>query len=271
MQALLQSLNNSLKTLSQELSQMQHEAAIPICHQHICQLQEIAKNYHFKNQEEEIDFFKHFKPQFVAQLIYYVSVVNIESAKPLDYSKKKKYYRTQIKRINRFINDNIDFYSYMSQQETYLDTVYFLRSPTTLPAQTEPHYYLSDSHFTTSHDYKTAQILANDRLLIFLKQQIAEIKKGSTETQRPTFYWNHSKTDIAELMLALQAIKVLNNEQHQEVEFNEIVQFFVKHFGVEFPNIHKTLIEVKSRHNPAKFLDKLREALLNQIDQELGN
>jgi RteC protein len=272
MKALLLSLNTKLKHLSPELSHLQQaEMAIGICQQHIIQLQEIVKHHHFKNQQAEIDFFKHLKPQFVAQLIYYVSVFNIESAKPFDDKKKKKHYHTQIKRINQFISDNIDFYSYMSQEETYLDTTYFLRNPTTLPTQTEPHYYLSDSHFTTSHDYKVAQILANDRLLVFLKQQIANVEKQSDEQHLPSLHWNHSKTNIAELILALQAIKAFNNPKHQEAELNEMIHFFVKHFGVEFPNIHKTLIEVKTRNNPTKFIDKLREALLNQIDQELGN
>jgi RteC protein len=150
----------------------------------------------------------------------------------------------------------------MSQQEIYLDTTYFLRIPITTPAHIEAHYYLSDSHFTTSHDYKAAQILANDRLLIFLKRQIADVEKQREEQHLTSLRWNHSKTDMAELILALQAIKAFNNS---------MIQFFVKHFGVEFPNIHKTLIEVKTRNNLTKFIDKLREALLNQIDQELGN
>jgi DNA-binding ferritin-like protein (Dps family) len=159
----------------------------------------------------------------------------------------------------------------MSQQEIYLDTTYFLRIPITTPAHIEAHYYLSDSHFTTSHDYKAAQILANDRLLIFLKRQIADVEKQREEQHLTSLLWNHSKTDMAELILALQAIKAFNNPKHQEAELSSMIQFFVKHFGVEFPNIHKTLIEVKTRNNLTKFIDKLREALLNQIDQELGN
>jgi hypothetical protein len=95
MKALLQSLNTKLKNLSQELSHLQQaEAAISICQQHISQLQEIVKHHHFKNQQAEIGFFKHVKPQFVAQLIYYVSIFNIESVKPFDDKKKKKHYRT---------------------------------------------------------------------------------------------------------------------------------------------------------------------------------
>ena len=109
-----------------------------------------------------------------------------------------------------------------------------------------------------------------NRIALNLKQQIALLEKADTGTP-PILIWNHSKTDIAELIMELHSLNSFNNPHHYLADINEIVQIFSLYFGVEFPNIQKTFIEIKNRQNPTKFLEKLREALLNQIDEELGN
>lgn len=49
-----------------------------------CQLRDCIENYEFADQQEEILFFKYYKPLFYQEPIYYSELAYLESARPLD-------------------------------------------------------------------------------------------------------------------------------------------------------------------------------------------
>lgn len=49
----------------------------------LSKLRAFIVSYTFKNEEEEIYFFKVIKPEIVSQLIYHVKINNFESKRPL--------------------------------------------------------------------------------------------------------------------------------------------------------------------------------------------
>jgi len=49
----------------------------------LSKLRAFILNYTFKNEEEEILFFKDIKPKIFSKLIYHVKINNIEGKKPL--------------------------------------------------------------------------------------------------------------------------------------------------------------------------------------------
>ena len=67
----------------------------------------------FPTPKEEIHFFKYVKPQFLSRLIYYAKLFNIESKRPRGSTKcKVKYLNHQIKMLQVYFNDNLEFYHY---------------------------------------------------------------------------------------------------------------------------------------------------------------
>lgn len=63
----------------------------------------------FKNTQEEIYFFKHIKPQFIAKLIYYNAVYKIESKKPNETKSAKKYINNELKKLKKFFAITLNF------------------------------------------------------------------------------------------------------------------------------------------------------------------
>jgi RteC protein len=173
MEALLQNLNSELKNIPFQISTVkQAETAISICQKYVIELRLAVQSYQFQNQQEEIRFFKYEKPQFLFQLIYHLSLYKIEFDIPTDPLLKEKRYLLHLNQISQFIKENVEFYGYILQNETYLDDQYFVRNHANPVQLADAHNFLSDPIFTTSHDYKVAQILANDRLLVYLQQQL---------------------------------------------------------------------------------------------------
>src|SRR5882672_1058384 len=63
-------------------------------------LKDQIKLFGFKDEQEEIDFYKHIKPKFHALYIYYASIFNVESDKPLGSKKAAvKYFKDELRKI----------------------------------------------------------------------------------------------------------------------------------------------------------------------------
>lgn len=75
-------------------------------------LKEYVLKTGFKNQQEEIHFFKHIKPQFIAKLIYYNSIYKIETKKPNGTKAIRKYLNEELNNLKRFFDNNLEFYKY---------------------------------------------------------------------------------------------------------------------------------------------------------------
>jgi len=79
------------------------------------QLRAYVRENGFVSMEEEINFFKIFKPQLCSQFIYYFEVRSIQSRFPCYSSREmvELFYRGEIKRIDRYFIDNLYLQQYM--------------------------------------------------------------------------------------------------------------------------------------------------------------
>jgi len=118
--------------------------------------------YKFKNQAEEILFFKDLKPQIVSQLIYYNKMLRIETKKPHeDKEAMREYLSKELDRLRRYYEDNLDFYKYHRIRSSYLDHKNFLRNKQDIKLHLHTFYFETDRRFATTHDYKVAKIMAH--------------------------------------------------------------------------------------------------------------
>lgn len=139
----------------------------------LSQLRAFTIQYTFCNDVEEILFFKKTKPELFSKLIYYVKILNIESCKPVGSREIQEIYlRQELEKLTLFFNNHFEFYQYYRMGSTYLDNKYFRRGKEDLNLYQDTLMNYVDPDFSTSYDYMVSEIIANDRLKVFLSLEI---------------------------------------------------------------------------------------------------
>jgi hypothetical protein len=215
-------------------------------------------------KQEEINFFKNEKPKLTSQIIYYNEMFKIETNKPVASEKTiRKYYTSQLKKREQFFIDNAEFYRYYRKGNQYLDDKYFLRNQHDCNLVLDSFYFQIDKQFATSHDYKAAQIIANEQLQIYLNAKLNT--KTKEHNSEKVLKWSGSKVGIIELIYALHTEGVFN---HGAADIREIIQVFSKTFDIDLGQFHRTFYEITNRKSErTKFLNALKENLINRMEQ----
>ena len=266
--------NEKLKQLEQELQELTitlddpiliSEMAIRMTLVRLSELKEFVRSKGFKQEAEEIYFFKVLKPNILAKLIYHNAVYKIETRKPYGDKQIKAYLRKELQKLKRFFNHNLDFYKYYRSNNTFLDKHFFVRGRHNISLWLDTFYFEADHCFATSHDYKVAKIIANDLIQVYIEDQLHTLQQKGRSSARG-LQWTASKTALTELIYALYAGGVLNNGN---ADIKQIAQTFETTFGISLGDFYHTFMELKSRKiNRTKFLNTLSEALVNKMDKK---
>lgn len=111
-----------------------------------------------------------------------------------------EYFNTELTKLKRFYDNNKEFYSYYRTNSSYLDHKYFVRGNYDIVLSLDTFYVETDHSFSTSHDYKVAKILANDRIQVFLEEQLNN-NNFTNRTNDVSLNWTGSKVALIELPL----------------------------------------------------------------------
>ncbi|RFN60330.1 RteC domain-containing protein [Marixanthomonas ophiurae] len=273
-QNLISEFETKLETLESRADDILYKAETGITHTEKCiktlRKQVVQKGFH--STKEEIQFFKHIKPQILSKLIYYAKLFNIESKRPRSSSKfQKKYLNNQINKLQVYFNDNLEFYHYYRRGASTLDEQYFVRGKSDLRSSTESFHFFIDEQFSTCQDGTVATIIAYDMLIVYLQQ---EIEKLDTNTHEPKLYsmkkpsnlfWTGSKTELIELIYALQSSGAINSGT---ADIKELASLFEQVFNIDLGNYYHTFIEIRARKcSKTKFLDALIEVLRKRLEE----
>ncbi|WP_284651651.1 RteC domain-containing protein [Flavobacterium terrisoli] len=225
--------------------------------------------YKFESKKDEISFFRDIKPQFVCKLIYYNEIYNIITNKPFGGNKAlKKYYTGELAKLKSFYTENVEFFKYYRNGNTYLDNKYFVRGRYDIKLTLDSFYFQADSRFSTSHDFKVAKIMANDLIQNYLESEIAKIENKAplfNLTERQVQKWTGTKIALIELVYALHAEGVFNNGAS---DLKETAKFFEEVFDVDLGQFHRTFFEMRARKaDRTKFLNSLRDTLVRRMDE----
>lgn len=234
------------------------EESLFIIDQSIRELKKIISETTFEAIAEEIYFFKHLKPLFISKYIYFMKLLSIVSSIPHASEKSlKKYYESEWEKLKKYHNENADFYNYYRRNATYMDHKYFVRNSFDLKMKLSYNLYNFDENFTTSHCHLVAQVMANDLLEAYLKEETAKeyqiaSKKGDSALN---LRWSASKVGLIELAYALHQSNCFNGGN---IEFSEVMRSFEKVLNIDLGNYYKTVTEIKDRKNgKIKFLNMI--------------
>lgn len=271
-ESLLSELEHQLKSIHSETEEpiLYAEQAIKRLITILEKLKTAFLNHQFKNKLEEIDFFRNIKPLFAAKLIYYNDIYNIETNKPFGSKKAiRKYYNAEIIKLETYFTENVEFYKYYRTGNRNLDNKYFIRGKHDVRHTLDSFYFQADHRFSTSHDYKVARILANDRIKIYLETEISKLENKENPNTvkiplRKTQKWTGSKVALVELIYALHTEGVFNNGAS---ELKEVTTFFEAAFDVDLGQFNRTFLEIRTRKSErTKFLNVLKEKLILRMD-----
>lgn len=220
----------------------------------------------FKNTNEEIRFFKYQKPAILAKLIYYNAIYKIEIKKPYGTKSIRKYLNKELKKLKRFFGNNLDFYKYYRNNNSFLDESFFVRGKHDIKLCLDTYYFQSDQSFSTSHDFKVAKIMANDLIQVYIEDQLYSTSQVDKSINQQKLKWTGSKASLIELIYALHYQGAFNNGNN---DIQVIAKDFEKNYNIDLGNFYQTYLELRTRKmNRTKFLDALRDGLIKKMDEQ---
>ncbi|MEJ5053670.1 RteC domain-containing protein [Sphingobacterium sp. MYb382] len=262
-------LENKIKELTyeQDNSLLFYEKAIEVVLRKTAELKVFVLKTGFISEKEEIHFFKHVKPVFVASLIYHNAIYKIETKKPYGAKPIRKYLKKELKKLKRFFDNNLDFYMYYRSNNSFLDEKYFVRGKQDIQLCVDTVYFQSDMTFSTSHDYKVAKIMANDLIQVYIEDKLYKnTEQVELSKDMPRLNWTGTKASLIELIYALHYQGALDNGKN---DIRKIAKYSERVFGIDLGNFYQTYLELRNRKiNRTKFLDALREELLRRMGEQ---
>ena len=228
------------------------------------ELKGFVHRYQFSGKQEEIEFFKEIKPVFASQYYYYEKLVSIKIREPLGSNDELlEFYNIELRHVQKFVNENPEFYRYCLSNATHLDDKYFVREHNAI---VDPDV---DGLFSTGYDSKLAMLLANQMVKEHLLACIKKTSNDFSESSQSTLTWTGPKTALIELIYALQSTETFNNGK---ADLKLIATSFESIFNVSLGNYYRVFQEIRIRKSgKTNFLDQLKNKFLQRMDESDQN
>ncbi|ASZ13725.1 RteC domain-containing protein [Chitinophaga pendula] len=225
----------------------------------------------FTDEDSEIAFFKEVKPSFMSKLIFFRKVYDLEVKRPVlvDKINAEKYFKREVKKVQKHYKRHADLYSYYKSGQTILDKVYFLRRTGDMLFAVDS-YMIVDASFQTLHDSTISEFIAYESYCEYLYRQLSMLGTG-----QPTLgflqnqsvkglRWTGSKTALTELIYALYSAGVLNDGN---ADVKDIAADLSQAFNIDLGNFYRTFQEIRLRKKDrVSFLNQLIDRLENRMD-----
>ena len=215
-------------------------------------LKRAVAEYQFQNPEEEIQFFKVWKPQISGLLMFYIRLYQIEKNRVgKSLSAQCKYLKMELENIQKsFLNNS--FYDYYRAGQTELDLLD------------------RDSSFTTLHDSSVAMILANSHLIEYVSDEIDSLSdklhlKFTSIVDSKLLQWTDSKVALVEFIYAIYAGKCFNNGNTSLKDIAFCCEIL---FNIEIGDFYRIFLEIRNRKKSrTQFLDKLKDKIQKMMEE----
>jgi hypothetical protein len=229
----------------------------------------------FKDEIEEINFFKIIKPQVLGKLIYYNKVYRVETACPVNNGKMYySYFATQLQELKLEYREHIcnsSFYRYYRSGRVDRDDELFKRGKINYHDGLNSFVFEIDPQFSTYYDYKVARIIANELLYSYLMTKISPDENPDILLQNmesiKDLSWTDSKNALIELIYAVYASGAVSGGKVGVRKLSLIAQIL---FRIPLNDIHHAFHRMKTRAGSrTAFLDQLKASLEEYMDKDL--
>ncbi|TDQ73817.1 RteC domain-containing protein [Sphingobacterium yanglingense] len=232
-------------------------------------LKSFILHYDFNDIEEEISFFKVYKPQFQRELMYYQGLYFFEANMPIAKEGMLHYHMHTLYTYANFFEHHRALYNYYKMNYTENDHIYFTRSLSLIP--NHPEYSLDlDLRFSTVFSYKLAMIQAYELLRDHVTLSLNMVENGEyfirpNKMENINLKWSDKKSALIELLLAVHSNKSINNGH---ISFAKLVENFEKLFEVDLGNVYRSVQSMRIRKKDrTPYLHSLIKSLENYMDE----
>ncbi len=259
--------------LEEETSLRKSKKAIRLLKDIMQNLKAKLNDYKFNCEEDEIFFFKEYKPQLFSKLLYYSEIYKIETKRPTGSdTAQNNYIIKELDRIKDYFDKNLDFYQYYRTEKTHLDRYYFLRIEPDIELDVDCFYFERDNNFSTSFDYKVSKILSNEMLRIYLNAELKKLEKqpendmDNSKSPRIKHTWTGTKTELVELIYAIYAKGSIN---YGNIDIKELIDYFCNVFNTDAGEFYRIYLNIRNRkESRTLYLDSLRDSLNKKMNDD---
>lgn len=227
----------------------------------------------FKDNLEEIYFFKFEKPEYYALKIYEVTLFGILNQRPVGTDEMLRvYYLEELAFIARFFKQYAFLYEYYRSGFTQMDELLFLREGMA-PDVLLPEFWELDPEFSTCGDYLFSKFIAYEGLREFILGELRIIEVRALAVASPLagdkkwFDWTGEIINLVELGYAIYLSRQLGKDK---ASLTEIFRWLEVSFGVEIGIPANRFREIKRRKRLSRthYLDHMRKVLLDYMNDE---
>jgi hypothetical protein len=230
--------------------------SIPLLHTLLLELNAIVASYEFKDENEEILFFRKIKPQFLTAYLYAQKCFELKVSEPFSELDKPAYYQKHLRDLESFRKEHQAFYTYCLSEDKQWDDHYFTRQACF------PNPDL-DKRVTTGYDKLLATLLANDELKGFITTQL---QTPHLSAHASSLTWTAPKAALIELTYALKAAEVFN---HGKADLKQIAVELEKLFQIRLGNYYRVYQDIRLRKSgQTNFLDTLKSQFLRMANEK---
>lgn len=245
------------------------EKSVNSCIKHLLKLKAFFKEKNPSATGDEIVFFKQIKPKFKSRLIFYQSLLNIETRKPIGEEQAIcDFLANELKVLHHFFESNLSFYQYVRTASSYLDEYYFVRGSYDVHLEPDQCMVDFDPDFSTTHDHKLAQVLASEMLQDQLQRDILRVTQreanANTDAEFREFDWKQTKCALIELIYSWHATEAFGKRS-----LKSIAKFIEHTFNVSLGNFYDTYDWLCGRSSPTVYIDEMKEAFLLRMQKRL--
>lgn len=253
------------------------EKGISISREYLQKLRVCVRENEFEDKQNEIIFFKKHKPYIYSRLKFYAKLYKFLINRPAGTIKsQEEFIDLEIKKLQESNRRNLDFIKYYREESTVLDEFYFLRGNDKINLVSETSHFYTDAEFSTSHDNAVAKIVAYDLLINHYVQELSNLRdiclgrtnNLNTLSNGDRLGWTASKTDLIELIYALQASGAIKSGT---AGIKEMASACEEIFDLNLGNVYRTFLEIRERKiDQTKFIDRLKTTLLRRMEETDG-
>ena len=228
------------------------------------ELKNFALSREFKDDAEEIRFFKYQKPLILGRLLYFYKLYQIESNRPPSYELATGYYQCEIEKLKTVFERSLSFFQYYRSGATYRDNFYFKRGQREISPETDTFIFEPEAELSTGYDRLVARLIAVELLLAFLTRRMREPADGEPLSGKK-LYWTDKKAAAVELIYGIHAVGSVDNGK---ADIIDIVTAFERTFHIDLGDVYHTFIAMRNRKNSRTvYLDQMIEQLLKRMDE----
>lgn len=248
---------------------MRFDKSIALCSQCLHDLHTKVLGEGFRDEGDEISFFKHVKPVALSRLHYYRKRRELHlAAFNASWSIEQDRLREELVRLRDVMQASNSLLIYYRSENTLYDQQYFLRGAYEWAHCPDPLQF--DPVFSTACDRDLAKLLANEMIMEYLDHQIqSNGDPASTPPRKPAGTSLRCTAKIVEVVVLGYALFLIGFFNHGNTTLKEVMQHWGNLLQVDLSNHSQIMTNLLGSKDPFRFLKFLLDRFKKYIDERI--